>query len=49
VQYFERGAGKPVVFVHGLLVNAELWRSVLPGVGRGGVPLYRPGSGARRA
>ncbi|MFE9131978.1 hypothetical protein ACFYOF_42305 [Streptomyces sp. NPDC007148] len=28
--YTERGSGSPVVFVHGLLVNANLWRKVLP-------------------
>ena len=42
VQYFERGAGKPVVFVHGLLVNAELWRSVLPGVAEAGFRCIAP-------
>ncbi len=30
IQYRERGEGKPVVFVHGLLVNADLWRKVVP-------------------
>jgi pimeloyl-ACP methyl ester carboxylesterase len=30
VQYRERGVGAPVVFVHGLLVNADLWRKVVP-------------------
>jgi pimeloyl-ACP methyl ester carboxylesterase len=32
VRYRERGAGPPVVFVHGLLVNADLWRMVVPAV-----------------
>ena len=32
VVYRERGAGPPVVFVHGLLVNADLWRNVVPAV-----------------
>jgi pimeloyl-ACP methyl ester carboxylesterase len=27
--YFETGTGPPVVFVHGLLVNANLWRKVV--------------------
>ena len=27
---FEAGTGAPIVFVHGLLVNANLWRKVLP-------------------
>jgi len=27
---FEAGAGAPIVFVHGLLVNANLWRQVVP-------------------
>ena len=26
----EAGAGAPIVFVHGLLVNANLWRKVVP-------------------
>jgi pimeloyl-ACP methyl ester carboxylesterase len=26
----ETGAGEPIVFVHGLLVNANLWRKVVP-------------------
>jgi pimeloyl-ACP methyl ester carboxylesterase len=32
IRYRERGEGPPVVFVHGLLVNADLWRAVVPGV-----------------
>jgi pimeloyl-ACP methyl ester carboxylesterase len=28
--YHERGTGSPVVFVHGLLSNANLWRNVVP-------------------
>ena len=27
--YFESGSGAPIVFVHGLLVNANLWRKVV--------------------
>ena len=30
VRYRERGAGPPVLFVHGLLVNGALWRKVVP-------------------
>lgn len=30
VRYFEAGAGEPIVFVHGLLVNANLYRKVVP-------------------
>ena len=32
VEYAERGSGSPVVFVHGLLANANLWRKVVPAV-----------------
>ena len=30
VRYRERGSGRPVVFVHGFLTNADLWRNVVP-------------------
>ncbi|MFF0541964.1 alpha/beta fold hydrolase [Nocardia thailandica] len=30
IRYHETGTGAPVVFVHGLLVNADLWRGVVP-------------------
>ncbi|MGI8460413.1 MAG: alpha/beta fold hydrolase [Solirubrobacterales bacterium] len=30
IRVFERGEGRPIVFVHGLLVNANLWRKVVP-------------------
>jgi pimeloyl-ACP methyl ester carboxylesterase len=30
LRIFESGAGSPIVFVHGLLVNANLWRKVVP-------------------
>lgn len=30
VRYRERGSGAPIVFVHGLLVNGDLWRKVVP-------------------
>ncbi|MEC3915429.1 alpha/beta fold hydrolase [Nocardia sp. CDC160] len=31
---FDSGSGDPVVFVHGLLVNANLWRKVIPPLAR---------------
>jgi pimeloyl-ACP methyl ester carboxylesterase len=30
LRYFEAGAGTPIVLVHGVLVNANLWRKVVP-------------------
>jgi pimeloyl-ACP methyl ester carboxylesterase len=30
IRYRELGSGKPIVLVHGLLVNGELWRDVAP-------------------
>jgi pimeloyl-ACP methyl ester carboxylesterase len=30
VRFQEEGEGRPVVFVHGLLVNGSLWRKVIP-------------------
>src|SRR3954447_22443 len=30
IRYRDTGAGKPLVFVHGLLVNGTLWRKVTP-------------------
>jgi pimeloyl-ACP methyl ester carboxylesterase len=30
IRYREAGSGKPIVFVHGLLVNGALWRKVTP-------------------
>jgi pimeloyl-ACP methyl ester carboxylesterase len=30
IRYRERGSGTPIVFVHGLLTNADLWRNVVP-------------------
>ncbi|MFC4127609.1 alpha/beta fold hydrolase [Nocardia rhizosphaerae] len=32
LRYHDIGTGSPVVFVHGLLVNADLWRGVVPGL-----------------
>lgn len=34
VRYRERGSGDPVVFLHGLLVNGDLWRKVVPAIAR---------------
>lgn len=30
IEYDDRGSGPPVVFVHGLLANGNLWRKVVP-------------------
>ena len=30
ISYRERGHGEPLVFVHGVLVNGDLWRGVVP-------------------
>jgi pimeloyl-ACP methyl ester carboxylesterase len=32
IEYRERGSGPPVVFVHGVGVNGDLWRGVVPGL-----------------
>ena len=42
VRYFENGPteGRVVVFVHGLLVNADLWRKVVPAVVESGAHTY---------
>jgi pimeloyl-ACP methyl ester carboxylesterase len=42
VAYAERGSGRPVVFVHGLLVNANLWRKVVPEVAAAGFRCIAP-------
>jgi len=34
IRYRELGSGQPVVFVHGLLVNGDLWRKVVPSLSR---------------
>ena len=36
IRYRERGDGPPVVFVHGLLTNADLWRHEVPVVAEAG-------------
>ncbi|MEN3360617.1 MAG: hypothetical protein V7637_4599 [Mycobacteriales bacterium] len=42
IAYRERGDGRPVVFVHGLLVNADLWRAVVPAVADAGYRCLTP-------
>ncbi|WP_033294286.1 alpha/beta fold hydrolase [Amycolatopsis jejuensis] len=42
VRYFERGRGRPVVFVHGVLTNAHLWRKVVPAVADAGFRCLAP-------
>jgi pimeloyl-ACP methyl ester carboxylesterase len=42
IRYRERGDGSPVVFVHGLLVNADLWRAVVPTVAESGLRCIAP-------
>lgn len=36
IRYHDSGSGPPVVFLHGLLVNADLWRHVVPHVHEAG-------------
>jgi pimeloyl-ACP methyl ester carboxylesterase len=42
IRYHRRGQGPPVVFVHGLLVNADLWRGVVPLVAAAGYCCITP-------
>jgi len=42
VRYREEGEGPPVVFVHGVLVNGQLWRKVVPGVAAAGFRCITP-------
>jgi pimeloyl-ACP methyl ester carboxylesterase len=42
VRYYDRGTGAPVVFVHGLLTNAVLWRKVVPGIADAGFRCLAP-------
>jgi pimeloyl-ACP methyl ester carboxylesterase len=32
IRYRERGDGPPIVFVHGIIANGDLWRGVVPGL-----------------
>ena len=34
IRYRERGTGDPIVFIHGALVNGDLWRKVVPELAR---------------
>jgi pimeloyl-ACP methyl ester carboxylesterase len=42
IRYHERGDGPPIVFVHGLLVSADLWRAVVPAVAGSGFRCIAP-------
>ncbi|MGW0248431.1 alpha/beta fold hydrolase [Nocardia goodfellowii] len=42
IRYYENGTGSPVVFVHGLLVNANLWRKVVPDIAAEGYRCLTP-------
>lgn len=43
IAYRERGEGTPVLFVHGGLTNADIWREVVPALAqRGGYRLISP-------
>ncbi|NUR24487.1 MAG: alpha/beta hydrolase [Catenulispora sp.] len=30
VEYYERGSGTPIVFLHGIIANGDVWRNVVP-------------------
>jgi len=36
IRYRESGSGPPIVFVHGLFVNGDLWRNVVPSIATAG-------------
>jgi pimeloyl-ACP methyl ester carboxylesterase len=42
IAYRERGRGAPVVFVHGLAMNGDLWRDVVPPLADGGLRCITP-------
>jgi pimeloyl-ACP methyl ester carboxylesterase len=42
IRYRERGEGRPVLFVHGVLVNGDLWRGVAPRVADAGFRCIAP-------
>jgi pimeloyl-ACP methyl ester carboxylesterase len=42
VRYRERGDGEPVVFAHGLLMNGDLWRNVVPAIADAGYRCITP-------
>lgn len=42
IRYRDTGSGPPIVFVHGLLVNADLWRNVVPPIAAAGYRCLTP-------
>ncbi|MEU1985403.1 alpha/beta hydrolase [Nocardia sp. NPDC019395] len=42
IRYRDTGSGPPIVFVHGLLVNADLWRHIVPRVAAAGYRCLAP-------
>src|SRR5947207_13140343 len=42
IRYRERGEGPPILFVHGVLVNGDLWRDVVPPVAAAGFRCITP-------
>src|SRR3954451_21169004 len=42
LRYRERGEGPPVLFLHGVLVNGDLWREVVPRVAQAGFRCITP-------
>lgn len=42
LRYYEQGSGRPVVFVHGVLTNAMLWRKVVPDLAEAGFRCITP-------
>lgn len=42
IRYHDTGKGAPVVFVHGVLVNSDLWRKVVPTVAAAGYRCLSP-------
>jgi pimeloyl-ACP methyl ester carboxylesterase len=42
IAYRERGQGRPVVFVHGVLTNGDLWRMVVPTLADAGFRCLTP-------
>ena len=42
IRYREIGSGEPIVFVHGLLTNGQLWRNVAPALANAGYRCILP-------
>ncbi|MEU0503091.1 alpha/beta hydrolase [Nocardia sp. NPDC005998] len=42
IRYYETGSGAPILFVHGLLVNANLWRKMIPTIAATGYRCLSP-------